>query len=247
MLRRINYGENDLIITFLTYERGKLSAIAKSAKKSVKRFSGILDLFSVIEVVLAYGRTGSLPILKEATLKEPFTGIRTNIQKTAYASYWAELINKWAEQGDKQTKIYNLFKYALGELDRGRLVEEAVSIFFQIRFLMISGLYPDFSVCSVCKTGIENIKGNKIFFDLAGGGIVCGKCASAPLKRIYLSKGTIKQLKWIENKKISTAGRIKLTSFALKEGLYFLEAFVPYHLNQDPKSLRFLQQIRKGL
>ena len=47
LLRKIEYGDHDYIITFLTRSRGKICVIAKNAKKSVKRFSGALDLFSV--------------------------------------------------------------------------------------------------------------------------------------------------------------------------------------------------------
>jgi len=52
LLRRIDYGDYDLIITLLTFDAGKISVIAKSAKKSIKRFSGVLELFSVLNVIL---------------------------------------------------------------------------------------------------------------------------------------------------------------------------------------------------
>ena len=93
MLRRIEFGDYDYIITFFTLNQGKISVIAKSAKKSTKRFSGILELFSVLDIVYGSDRGKGLPLLKEAVLKQPFSKIRADIRKTAYASYWAELIN----------------------------------------------------------------------------------------------------------------------------------------------------------
>ena len=66
LLRRMDYGDFDVIITFFTLNRGKLSLIAKSAKKSVKRFAGILELFSVLEVVAGSGRNKGLSVLQEA-------------------------------------------------------------------------------------------------------------------------------------------------------------------------------------
>jgi len=88
LLRRMDYGDFDVIITFFTLQSGKLSLIAKAAKKSTKRFAGILELFSVLEVVVAAGRGQGLPILQEAVLKQPFSAIRADFKKTAYASYW---------------------------------------------------------------------------------------------------------------------------------------------------------------
>jgi len=105
LLRRINYGDYDLIITLVTMEKGKCTVIAKSAKKSKKRFAGILELFSDLDLVFCPGRGKGLFILKEASLKNPFQCIRSSIAKTAYASYWAELINEWTEEGEKQTEL----------------------------------------------------------------------------------------------------------------------------------------------
>ena len=49
---------------------------------------------------------------------------------------------------------------------------------------------------------------------------------------------------WIEGGDIAKASRIRLSPPAIKEGLAFLEAFVPYHLGKKPRSLTFLQRIR---
>ncbi|MDM8553033.1 DNA repair protein RecO, partial [Desulfobacterales bacterium HSG2] len=78
MLRRIDFGDYDLIITFLTLDMGKVSVIAKSAKRSKKRFAGILELFSVLQVVCSRGR--GLPVLQEAVLRDPFIKIRSDIK-----------------------------------------------------------------------------------------------------------------------------------------------------------------------
>ncbi|MGD9260057.1 MAG: recombination protein O N-terminal domain-containing protein, partial [Desulfobacterales bacterium] len=66
LLRRLDYGDFDLITTFFTLEKGKVTLIAKSAKKSTKRFSGILELFSVLEIVGSTGKGKGLPVLQEA-------------------------------------------------------------------------------------------------------------------------------------------------------------------------------------
>ncbi|MBS3810049.1 MAG: recombination protein O N-terminal domain-containing protein, partial [Desulfobacterales bacterium] len=51
LLRRIEYGDYDLIATFLTRAKGKISVIAKNAKKSRKRFSGLLEPFTALDLV----------------------------------------------------------------------------------------------------------------------------------------------------------------------------------------------------
>ena len=244
LLRRIDFGDYDLIITFFSLKRGKISLIAKSAKKSVKRFAGILELFSLLDIVWSRGRNKGLPVLQEASLIKPFSEIRKDIKKTAYASYWAELINKWIEEGSVQKEIFFLFQYVLCKLDAGITPDAALSILFQLRFMLISGLLPDLSRCSICNRSIEQIKENEFTCDLASGGILCSRCSRPAEKKIKLSKGTIKQLLWIKHKDLATAARIRIASGSMKEGLLFLESFVQYHLGKELKSLNFLKQIR---
>ena len=247
LLKRIDFGDYDLIITFLTLTKGKISVIAKYAKKSTKRFAGILEPFSVLQMVCSPGKNKRLHILQEATLKEPFAKIRTDIYKTAYASYWVELIDKWVEKGEKEIELFHLLWHVLEKLDTGEIPQETLSILFQIRFMVIAGMCPNLSYCAVCKTETDNIVQTRIHFDLDRGGLICGKCLSYAQKKIPLSKGTVKQLLWLENKKIQVAEKIKLSAHAIKEGLFFMETFVPYHIKKTPKSLNFLKQLRKSI
>ena len=245
ILRRIDFGDYDLILSLITLNRGKISAIAKSAKKSTKRFAGILEPFSVLEVVCTGGKgKGLLPILQEAVLKQPFSVIRSDFTKAAYASYWAELIHEWLEISQQQSDVYRLFHFALAGMDTGLAPEAALSILFQMRFATLSGYGPNLTHCSFCNKGLEEIKNNKIAIDIKRGGLVCDTCRSRPFGRLSLSKGTIKQLLWIESGDLAKAKKIRLDAVAIKESLDFLEAFVPYHLGKAPRSLAFLRQIR---
>jgi DNA repair protein RecO (recombination protein O) len=245
VLRKVDFGDYDLVITFFTLQEGKITAIAKSAKKSTKRFAGILELFSALNVVYSTGRRKGLPILQEATLKYPFSSIRTSMLKTAYASYWAQLINEWMESGQKQVEIYELFQYILRKLDSCQTSEAALSILFQMKFITLSGLAPNLGQCSICHIEVEKIKETRVQFDFSKGGILCDGCASKTSRKTFLSKGIIKQLLWIEKGDLVKAVRVRFSSDALKEGSEFLETFVPYHLGKEPRSLKFLQQIRK--
>ncbi len=244
LLRRTSYGDYDLIITFLTLEKGKLTVIAKNAKKSRKRFSGVLELFSLLHLVCRASRGRGMPVLQEATIEDPFSDIRGNIMKTAYASYWAELITFWLEEEKTQARIYHLLRYCLAALDEGVIDAGVLSVIFQIRFLTIAGLSPDFSQCSKCRVDTDLIAGSRLAFELAKGGILCQRCASKSASRLNISKGMVKQLLWIQNNDLKTVRRLKFNRPDLKDGLVLLEAFVMYHLGREPKSLKFLNSIR---
>jgi DNA repair protein RecO (recombination protein O) len=245
VLKRINYGDHDLIISLFTLDRGKVSVIAKAAKKSIKRFGGILELFTALEAVIKPGRGKGLPVLQEAALIQPFANIRSDVVKTAYASYWAELVNTWMEEYDRQDLIFKLLAYVFDELDKGTAGTRALSILFQVRFMALSGLAPNLSQCSRCGLDVAGVASREIYFSMAGGGIVCGACSATAGRRMPLSRGTVKQLGWLQLRELEKALRLQFSEQALTEGLALCEAFVPYHLGKEPKSLKFLRQVRK--
>jgi DNA repair protein RecO (recombination protein O) len=244
LLRRIEYGDHDLIVTLLTLDYGKVAMMAKYARKSRKRFTGTLELFSEMTLVASLPKKGGLPVIKEASLKQPFASIRGNPLKTAYASYWTELVFAWLEEGRAQEKIYQLLRYSLAALDAGE-APGVISIVFQLYFLRFSGLSPILKQCTRCGREVEKLRGDMFGFDLAKGGLVCQGCLSGKPMQHQLARGTVKQLLWIQTSRLENTGRLKFTDQAVKEGLRFLEAFVPYHLGREPKSLKFLNQMRK--
>jgi len=244
LIRRLDYSDSDLILTFLTKSHGKISVIAKSAKKSVKRFGGILELFYLLELVIRPGKGTKPAILQSASLIRPFEKIRTHIIHTAYASYWSELIHFFLEDLAKQDDIFNLFAYALEHLDQKTLPADVIHILFQIRFLKISGFQPNFLFCNLCKKKLDYISGHLCYFDPKIGAIICPACIQKRSNFLLLSKGTIKNLVWISDFDLNKIQRLKYSKEAISEGKDFLEKFVPFCIGKAPKSLLFLKKIQ---
>ncbi len=240
VLRRVAYGDADLVVTLFTLSRGKITVMAKAAKKSQKRFPGALEAFAPIEVVCSFGK--GMPILQEANLEHPLSNIRGCIEKTAYASFWAETNDIHLEDHHPQPELFQLLVYVLTGLDDGRLSEDMWSIIFMMRFLIITGLTPQLDYCAICGSDIAHME--RFFFDPAKGGVVCGKCNISPSGKIHLAKGTLKQLLWLGKKNLNQAIRARFNSETAREAMSLLETFVSYHLGKTPRSLTFLKSIR---
>lgn len=248
ILRRMDFSEYDYILDLLTRELGKITVIAKNAKKSRKRFAGVLELFACMEAVFAVSKSGrGMPLLKETVLTHPFAGIRGDAEKVAYASYWSEMINRWVVQGGFQRDLFPLFFHALTLLDADQAPREAVSLLFQLRFMALAGMPPELACCRVCRKPVDDISGSRILFDIAMGGLVCDACVSGArvTTPVYISRGAVKQLRWLQEGNPRKAERIQLTAAAKREGLEAMEMFVPFHLATEIKSLRILRSIRE--
>jgi DNA repair protein RecO (recombination protein O) len=248
LLRKIEYGDHDYIITFLTRSRGKICVIAKNAKKSVRRFSGALDLFSVnhIQCTLPKKNKGGLILLAETDLENGFANIRYDVLKTGYACYWVELIYLWLEEGKKQERLYDLLFFVLDMLNSSDIKPQALSLLFQIRFMGISGFSPNIEACENCNTPVDEIRQDRIQFDFREGKIICANCLKKGTgSGMSVSKGTLKQLVWINTVEIQRADRMRSSLFAIKEGEVLLESFIPFHIGREFKSLNFLRQLRR--
>ncbi|MBT3387957.1 MAG: DNA repair protein RecO, partial [Desulfobacula sp.] len=237
--------------------------IAKNAKKSSRRFTGALDLFSLNHIHCTFPKKNkaALTILAQNDLEDGFGNIRYDIYKTAYASFWVEVIHSYMEEEKAEPQFYDLLLFALSTLNAGSISKEVIHLLFQIRFMALSGFEPNIESCGVCYSSIDAIQGNKIVFDLKNGQILCMECAKQRLHltvsktsnhksqiqnpKLLVSKGTLKQLFWINNSDINRVDRIKFSDSALKEGQYLLESFIPFHLGREFKSLHFLNRLRQ--
>lgn len=242
LLRKVEYGDHDVVLTFLTPEEGKVSAFAKNAKKSVKRFSGVLELFTLLEIVIRQGK--GLPYLEEASILSPYESIRTDYLKLAYAGYWAEVTIQWLEEGVPQESLFTLFEAALSALHDARRSPGSVSILFQLLFLEMAGFAPSLTQCAGCGAPFESPSKERVLFDLDRGGVVCSQCRGQARHRMAISVGALKQLRWVLDEGLEGAFRVRFSPVAEREALTLLERFLPRHLGREPKSLSFLSNIR---
>jgi len=242
LLRKVEYGDHDVVLTFLTPDGGKVSAFAKNAKKSVKRFSGVLELFTLLEIVTRQGK--GLPYLAEASILSPYASIRTDYLRSAYAGYWSEVTIQWLEEGVPQKRLFALFESALVALDDTRRSPGSVSILFQMLFLDIAGFAPALSQCAGCGVSMEIPSRDRVLFDLDRGGLVCTRCRKEARHRMGISVGTLKQLRWVLDEGLEGAFRVRFSPVAEREALALLERFLARHLGREPKSLSFLSKIR---
>ncbi len=245
LTRKIEYGDYDFILTFFTRDFGKITAMAKNARKSVKRFSGTLELFMEMEIRFRYGKKrNDMIYLMDTDLQHPHAYIRYDYMKSAYASYFLEIYNLWFEENNKQETLFVLLKYILDLLDTDVMPPSELSILFMVKFIEKSGVFPDLNTCSACGTSL--VERGKVTFNFREGGMICEACiTSIPGDYNFaLSIGAVKQILWIRNNELLHISRLRFSRSIEKETLLFLEYLISSHLGKKPKSLKFLQSVR---
>lgn len=169
-------GENDLLVTLLTPDQGKLVAVAPAGRKSRKRFGGALDLFVQLSFTLVLRRAGVLPRLREAEPLELYLPLRQELSSLALASHAAECTAALLPEGDPAPEVHDLFAIYLEYL-----VTKGGSALAYCRFLMrllaICGFRPQLTTCGSCGAGLPP-GGPGLRVDPAHGALLCGSCGS---------------------------------------------------------------------
>ena len=159
LLKRIEYGDHDLIVTFFTTSMGRISVIAKNAKKSVKRFAGALEPFSVMNIECTWPKQKkALPMLNAVDLCQPFCKNQDQYhKKPGMPAIGLSLsILPW-KRVKKRRGFMSFSFYVLQALDAGSMDKEVLSLLFQMRFMNLLGLSPDFTCCGTCSTPLDDI------------------------------------------------------------------------------------------
>src|SRR5215469_11437663 len=104
ILKRMDYGEADRILTLFTPRLGKIRAIAKGARRTTSRLAGHVELFTRSQLQLAAGR--DLEIITQGESKERFPHLRSELWYATTAYYLAELIDKFTEDQAEHASLY---------------------------------------------------------------------------------------------------------------------------------------------
>lgn len=136
VLRRTSYGEADRIIQFIT-PIGKVSAIAKGARREKSRLAGGIELFSICEVVLMDGK-GEIKTITSSRLIKFYKLIIEDYDKMQFAYLAIKLISKSSESsGEKEW--YDLLSGVLAGLNSKSLSIEIVQTWFYVRYALLTG------------------------------------------------------------------------------------------------------------
>lgn len=214
------HGESDLIVTLFCQDVGRLTAIAKGAKKSKKRFVNKLELFSFLHINYQVKANRSLAFLAEAELHTSFLHLRRDLKLYSIASVIREFLLLGVRENEPDLQIFRLSLWALHNLQQQ---PTTILCLFLIRFYDYIGYRPDLHNCANCEKKISSQ--NRYNFDTGGGRIICSRCAPRLPGGIPLSLGTIKILRSAQDQPLDRLHRLKLTGPVLLETINLLQRY----------------------
>jgi len=238
VLRRLDYGDADRILTLLTREHGKLAAIAKGARRSKARNGSSLDLFGRSRMMLAKGR--NLDVVAQVERRGDVRHIAGDLRRTAYAGLVSEIADKVLED---RHPVDDVFELVAGTLDRLNDVNRSARVdaaWFVMRMLDVLGYQPQLFDCAGCSQPLPEADA---WFSPLLGGVLCSRCGAHDQAGSPVSVNSLKVLRVMASDQGELFDRLRLPAPVLEQVEQALQAQLEYHLDRRLKSIEFIRSL----
>ena len=221
VIRSVDYGEKDKIITIFSLELGKITARLKGVKSpnSKLKYAGQPFCFGQFEIA-----NGKSNVITGCSLEDSFYDITCDIDKFECGSIILQALDKFTVQDNLYEQLFIHAICALNEICYGQNDPRVIVIKFLIDALRDLGYGIDFAKCSSCGGALV---GN-IAIDLSIGNIVCSKCADAYHEPI--SAKSVGFLKLIDNTGYDNMQSIKCKNSDISSVMHTLDKIISIHL-----------------
>jgi len=175
VIRTVPWSETSSVVTLFTREFGKVTAVAKGARRLKSPFETSLDLLAKSYVVLIPKSNDTLDILTEAKLTRRFRSGQRALFPLYCGFYLAELANVFTENHIRLPGVFEALDESLVKLDEMRDPAKIV-LAFELKFLSQLGHLPTFELCAGCGHFVESAPGSTYLFGAEAGGLLCSRC-----------------------------------------------------------------------
>ena len=243
ILSRRDFGESDRLLKLFTPDYGKLSAIAKGARRPRSKLGGHIELFARSDVLIHKGR--NLDILVQAELIDPYLGLRDDLDRGAYANYVAELLDRFtADEDVSQADLFALLHQSLR-----RIADTAdprlAARFYELHLLDLAGFRPELMECVV---GRQALRPQDHFFSNDEGGVVSQSAVAhigSPL--VPLDFDTLKLLRHLLHNvsHYEQVQSLRLTARQHAHAERVMLGYISYLLESKLQSIDFIRRLRR--
>lgn len=251
VLKTRDYRDTSLLADFYTRDYGKLRGIVKGIRDARGRFGSTLEPFSLNEILFYRRRRGGdLHQVTQVELLDLFDGVRNDLERLAYASYFIDLLNAFVEPEESNPAIFDLLRHMLLFMAAGASAKRAARI-FEVKLLELLGWMPEVRACVVCRVPSPV----PAYFSSDLGGVHCQACCTrltggqgrarhaACLPAGRVSRGTLHFLEHVQRSQVQELVNVKVSQDVGRELERLLRRFVDFHLSNPLKSILFLQKM----
>lgn len=235
--REVKYGDSNRIVTVITEDMGKISAITSKFKGGKGKFVPSLQLFSYSRLVLFKGSEKGLYHINEADIIEPFKEIREDLMGIVYASYFGDVANRVTVENETDKDFLRLLLNSFYALSKKKDFDKIKTV-FEWKTAAEEGYAPSLERCGGCG------KQETAYLDMARGVGLCKTCGENYAGAVRLNDALTSAIKYICQVDIS-----KMLAFDMEEKMLeymnsLSELYLQMHLDCKFKTLDYLKKMK---
>jgi DNA repair protein RecO (recombination protein O) len=174
VLKTTPLRESDLLVVLYTSRHGRVTAVARGARRSQRRFAGALQLLVLARFQLGRRPRGEMWGLDSAEIVREWIPLATDVIAVAHASYVVELVHGLLPPEAPEPRALEIVIAAWDSL-AARGPSPATLRAVELALLDLAGHRPALDGCAAC--GDAALDSGAVF-DPARGGVICRRCAA---------------------------------------------------------------------
>ncbi len=238
VIKEMDVGESDRLVTLFTREAGIIKAFAAGAKNIKSKKAAATNLLTYSSFTIL-NKKGTYRIY-EATPKASFFTVGSNIEMLALEQYFCELALVFGENENPNEELLRLILNSLHFLTKEKRYPPMIKAITELRTAAVCGYMPNLVACQGCGKFEDSI----MFFSMENGALYCGECRHAA-DSLPVSKTVLSALRHIVFSEFKN-----LYSFNIPESdadylSGITEKYITVQTDYDFQALKFFNSIKE--
>ncbi|MFS0786287.1 DNA repair protein RecO [Shouchella sp. 1P09AA] len=238
ILKTIDYGESNKIATVLTKDHGKITLMAKGAKKPNSRYAAVMQPF--VHGSFVYFKGNGLPTISQGEIIKSFKHVHFDLFKAAYAAYITELMDKLTEERKPYLFLFDWLYLSIEQIDKGQ-DPEIIARIIDLKMLSIAGAKPNIDGCASCRS----VERDPVVFSLTFAGFLCRVCAPRDERAFPLTLSMVKLIRTLYYVDLNKVGAISIKRETKARLAQIISSYYQEYVGVTLKSQRFIDQLKK--
>lgn len=239
VIRKVNVGEADRILTVLTRDRGKIRVVAKGVRRPKAKLAGFTDMFHYNDFVLAEGR--NLDIVTSAVTVERFIKEGMELERIGLMYYLCELVNQLIEETAEVPGSFELLRETFNYIKNHEVSSAITKSYFEMKMLLFLGFAPELHKC--VGSGAELNGNDDLSFSVRCGGVLQGDARAKDDFARPISSNTLKFLRVLQQMPLEEVLKVKTSQDIVGQASGIASDFIEYVMEGRAKSLSVLGEL----
>ena len=240
VIKRIDLGEADKILTIFTPNFGKLRVVAKGVRKVTSRLAGHVELFTRNQMLLARAR--NLDIVTQSETVDAFRPLHEDLSRIAHASYVSEMLDAFTPDALENYPVYKLSAETLALISEDAHPDRVLR-WFEMQLLGYLGYAPELGQCVQCGGELQAVTNG---WSPSQGGVICASCRRVGTGR-DLSVNALKLMRLMQRNHYSATARVRLDTDLGNELSGVMQSYITYILERELRSAHFVRSAGTAL